>query len=94
MSYARCNKVWQILATVGAPIITTLLVLRWWQHPPPDTYVWLCWLHLPLTMFHETEEYVFPGGFVQHMNTFPLFAKKFPGENEPLKMTLIYDRQP
>ncbi len=30
---------------------------------------WFLWLSLPLYMFHQYEEYVFPGGFLEFMNT-------------------------
>ena len=84
MAFVVMNRVWQAIATIGAPIIVTLLVLWWWQEPAPDPYTWLCWLHLPLLMFHEVEEYVFPGGFVRYMNTRSPMADMVPGDDLPL----------
>jgi hypothetical protein len=90
MNLAALNRVWQVGATAGGPVILTLLILRWWQEPAPNLYTWLCWLHLPLLMLHETEEYVFPGGFVRYMNTRSVFADFSPRDDLPLNEPLVF----
>ncbi|MBD81147.1 MAG: hypothetical protein CL840_19675 [Crocinitomicaceae bacterium] len=29
---------------------------------------WVCWIHLPILMIHQFDEYVFPGGFKEWFN--------------------------
>lgn len=89
MSFTVVNRLWQAGATAGAPVILTLLVLRWWQEPAPDLFGWLCWLHLPLFMFHEVEEYVLPGGFVRYMNTRSVLSSFSPRDDLPLNEPLV-----
>jgi len=51
----RVNRIWQSATLFLAP---PLLVLLIWLRPSMSTYQWLLWLHLPLLMLHEAEEYV------------------------------------
>jgi hypothetical protein len=90
MSFAAINRLWQVGATVAAPVLLTLLILRWWHYPAPSVFAWLCWLHLPLLMIHETEEYVFPGGFVRYLNTRSPLSTFSPREDLPLNEPIVF----
>ena len=59
-------KNWAKMGIVSAFFILTLLVFY-----PGSSYwspVWLFWLHVPVYMFHQFEEYVYPGGFKERLN--------------------------
>lgn len=66
MNYASINRLWQSATLFIAPILITVLV---WLRPTMDLYQWLLWLHLPLLMLHEAEEYVLaPTSFKEFFN--------------------------
>jgi hypothetical protein len=52
-----------------------------------DTVVFVILLHTPLYMLHQTEEYVFPGGFGRYFNT-DIF--KLDTEDGPLNENFIF----
>jgi hypothetical protein len=84
MNFKKINNVWQLLGGgVLAPAIVTVLVLVWFFNPTVNRYQWLLWLHLPLLMFHEFEEYVLPGGFKDFINTKTFVAPDPPVEDVP-----------
>lgn len=55
MDYHKINRFWQSATLFLAP---PLIVLLLWFRPSMGAYQWLLWLHLPLLMLHEAEEYV------------------------------------
>ena len=55
MNYQKINRFWQSATLLLAPPLIILLV---WLRPSMNPYQWLLWLHLPLLMLHEAEEYV------------------------------------
>jgi hypothetical protein len=66
MDYRKINRFWQSATLFLAPPILVLLI---WLYPTMNTYQWLLWLHLPLLMLHEAEEYVLaPTSFKEFFN--------------------------
>ncbi|MCU0294420.1 MAG: HXXEE domain-containing protein [Candidatus Nanopelagicales bacterium] len=66
MDYAKINRLWQSSTLLLAPPLIVLLI---WLRPSMDEYQWLLWLHLPLLMLHEAEEYVLaPISFQEFFN--------------------------
>lgn len=55
MDYAKIDRLWQSATLLIAPPLIVVLI---WLRPGMDEYQWLLWLHLPLLMLHEAEEYV------------------------------------
>ncbi len=74
MNYKAVNRFWQSATLFVAPLLVVLLI---WFKPAMDFYQWLLCLHLPLLMFHESEEYVFaPLGFKEFFNLKSPFGSK------------------
>ncbi len=66
MNYQKINRIWQSATLFLAPILIVLLI---WLRPSMNPYQWLLWLHLPLLMLHEAEEYVLsPMSFKEFFN--------------------------
>lgn len=66
MNYAAVNRIWQSATLFVAPLLVVLLI---WYKPDLSFYQWLLCLHLPLLMFHESEEYVLaPLSFKEFFN--------------------------
>jgi hypothetical protein len=66
MNYRKINRFWQSATLLLAPILIVLLI---WLRPAMEPYQWLLWLHLPLLMLHEAEEYVLaPMSFKEFLN--------------------------
>jgi len=66
MDYRKINRFWQSATLFLAPPLIALLI---WFRPSMDPYQWLLWLHLPLLMLHEAEEYVLaPTSFKEFFN--------------------------
>jgi hypothetical protein len=66
MDYRKINRFWQSATLFLAPPLIVLLI---WLRPSMNAYQWLLWLHLPLLMLHEAEEYVLaPLSFKQFFN--------------------------
>ena len=66
MNYRKINRFWQSATLFLAPQLIVLLI---WFRPSMDAYQWLLWLHLPLLMLHEAEEYVLaPTSFKEFFN--------------------------
>jgi len=59
-------KEWPKIGLVVAIFLLLLLFLN--SKAPIGSFEWLYWLSLPLYMFHQVEEYVYPGGFKEEMN--------------------------
>jgi hypothetical protein len=77
------NAVWQRAAVFLGPVILTLLICIKWTDPGFTWLAFLYWVHLALIMIHETEEYVFPGGFTRFVNTETILGKNPPEANSP-----------
>jgi len=74
MDYRKINRFWQSATLFLAPPLIVLLI---WLRPSMDAYQWLLWLHLPLLMLHEAEEYVLaPTSFKEFMNLKTSFGSK------------------
>ncbi|MFX1476721.1 MAG: HXXEE domain-containing protein [Promethearchaeota archaeon] len=57
---------WAKVGFISAIFILLLLFLN--SKAPIGSFEWLYWLSLPLYMFHQFEEYVYPGGFKKELN--------------------------
>lgn len=91
MDFKKINNTWQLLGGgVLAPAMITILLLLWFTDPALNRYQWLLWLHLPLLMIHEHEEYVLPGGFKEFANTKTPFALVPPVEDVPLNEPYLF----
>lgn len=91
MDWGKINNVWQLLGGgVLAPVILTVLLLLWFTQPDIVFYQWLLWLHLPLFMFHEFEEYVLPGGFRKFINTETGLAADPPADDRPANELYLF----
>ena len=86
----KINHLWQRATALLGAILTTLLILTWSDLGISNFFSWLLCLHLPLTMFHEFEEYVLPGGFKHLANYNSLLSKPVPQENSPLNEPFIF----
>jgi hypothetical protein len=77
MDYRKINRFWQSATLFLAPPLIVLLI---WLRPSMNAYQWLLWLHLPLLMLHEAEEYVLaPLSFKQFFNLkTPMGSKTYP----------------
>lgn len=57
---------WPLVAAAAAGPVTAMVALR------PETFVaegaWVRWLPLPALLLHQTEEWVWPGGFLPWFN--------------------------
>lgn len=91
MFFKRVNQLWQRAGGgVLAPCVLTVLILTWFTLPGLNPYAWLLWLHWPLLMFHEFEEYVFPGGFKEFLNAKTPLAHTPPLEDVPLNEPYVF----
>ncbi|MFW9994883.1 MAG: HXXEE domain-containing protein [Candidatus Odinarchaeota archaeon] len=89
MNYARINQIWPKLGGVLAIVIILSLIIWWVMDPGLYIFTWLFWLHLALLMLHEFEEYVYPGGFKEFINTDTVLALETPAENFPANDLMI-----
>ncbi len=90
MNLAKSNRIWQHLTGILAVIILAVLVAWLFIDPKVNMFQWLLWLHLPLLMLHEFEEYIYPGGFKKFFNTKSPFALPQPEENVPIDPPLVF----
>lgn len=59
-------KEWPKIGIVCAVFI--LLILFFYPGSQIGSITWLFWLHLPIYMVHQFEEYAWPGGFKKYLN--------------------------
>lgn len=91
MFFQHINQLWQRAGGgIIAPLLLTILIIAWFATPGLNPYQWLLWLHLPLLMFHEFEEYVFPGGFKEFLNVKTPLAHNPPLDNVPLNDPYVF----
>lgn len=83
--YKTINNIWQRLATLLGPILLTLFVSIKFTDPNFSWLAFLFWIHLPLIMIHETEEYILsPTRFEKFANYDTVLSKDPPEEESPL----------
>ncbi len=83
--YKTINDIWQRLATLLGPILITLFVSIKFTDPNFFWLAFLFWIHLPLIMIHETEEYILsPTRFEKFANYDTILSKDPPEEESPL----------
>ncbi len=56
-------RIWPKVGGIAAIVILLGLLVWFILDPLLNVFSWLFWLHLPVLMIHQFEEYVFPGGF-------------------------------
>jgi hypothetical protein len=90
MNYDSINRLWQKSLILLIPLISIILGIVYYFNQNEDIIVYLYWIHLPILMIHEFEEYVFPGGFKEFFNKKTVFALD-PVENDvPLNEPMIF----
>jgi hypothetical protein len=72
--FQKLNTAWQLIGTFAAPVLFSVLAILFFTTPALNIYQWLLWLHLPVIMIHEFEEYIAPGGFKDFINTRTILA--------------------
>ncbi len=82
--YKWLKKEW---AKVGLILSFFLLIFLWVFVRNTDFVVFILLIQTPLYMLHQTEEYIFPGGFGKYFNT-KIF--KLETEDKPLDQNLIF----
>lgn len=82
--YQWLKKEW---AKVGFILSISLLIFLFVFVRNSDFVVFILLLQTPLYMLHQTEEYIFPGGFGKYFNT-RIF--KLETENEPVDENFIF----
>ncbi|MCX6694602.1 MAG: HXXEE domain-containing protein [Methanomicrobiales archaeon] len=88
--FTNLNTAWQVVGSVAAPILFTLLFILYMTDTSLIMYQWLMWLHLPVIMIHEFEEYIFPGGFKTFINKKTILANKECREDSILNEPYIF----
>jgi hypothetical protein len=78
------NPIWQRIGAFLGPVLLTLLVCFKLTDTSFTWIAFLFWIHLPLLMIHETEEYIFPGGFEKFANYDTILSKDPPQPDSPL----------
>jgi len=68
-------------------ILFAILFIWLFIDPYLNIYIWFFWLHLPILMVHQFEEYIFPGGF-QNIVNIEFFKTSNP--NFPLSNRLAF----
>jgi hypothetical protein len=83
--YKTINDIWQRLATLLGPILISLFVSIKFTDPNFSWLAFLFWIHLPLIMIHETEEYILsPTRFEKFANYDTILSKDPPEDESPL----------
>jgi hypothetical protein len=83
--YTTINDIWQRLATLLGPILITLFVSIKFTDPNFSWLAFLFWIHLPLIMIHETEEYILsPTRFEKFANYDTILSNDPPEDESPL----------
>lgn len=84
------NSAWQFTGAILAPVLFTLLFIQYTVNPALNMYQWLLWLHLPILMIHEFEEYLVPGGFKDFFNKKTIFSPEGSREDGVLNEAYIF----
>ncbi|MCY3412827.1 MAG: HXXEE domain-containing protein [Candidatus Heimdallarchaeota archaeon] len=87
MNKEQLNFIWPRVGGVLAVLITLGVMFEW--NSTGITLAVLFLANLAVLMFHEFEEYVFPGGFKHFMNHHTVFALPEPQNNAPASEGLI-----
>lgn len=68
-------KNWPKAGFIAAIFLVLMLFLN--SKAPIGSFEWCYWLSLPLYMFHQFEEYVYPGGFKEQLNKILLHGETY-----------------
>ena len=65
----KINNLYEYWAKAGFITAIFLLIMLFFNSRVPiGSFEWFYWFSIPLYMFHQFEEYVFPGGFKEELN--------------------------
>ncbi len=65
----KIDKLYDYWAKAGFITALFLLIMLFFNSRAPiGSFEWLYWFSIPLYMFHQFEEYVYPGGFKEELN--------------------------
>ncbi len=81
--YQTYNQIWQRIGAFLGPILLTIFICFKFTDPSFTWIAFFFWIHLPLIMIHETEEYIFPGGFAKFINTETILGNNPPEPDSP-----------
>ena len=83
--YKTYNNIWERVGIFLGPILITIFICFKFTDPNFSWLAFLYWIHLPLVMIHETEEYILsPIGFEKFANFYTVLSKDPPEEDSPL----------
>jgi hypothetical protein len=77
------NLIWQRIAAFLGTVLLTIFICFKLTDPGFTWIAFLYWIHLAFIMIHETEEYIFPGGFPKFINTETILGKNPPEIDSP-----------
>ena len=89
MNLSKINRIWP---KIGGLLSIIILAIMIWSIEVRKPYLlsWLYWLHLPLLLIHEFEEYVYPGEFKHFFSTDTVLSPSNPKENPILSEKMIF----
>ncbi len=80
----KANNIWPRVGGIASIIILAILISAIIHNPDLNILTWLFWLHLPIAMLHEFEEYVYPGGFKEFYNKKVFHEEQIPALSEKI----------
>ena len=89
MNLKQFNKLWPRIGGLFAIIITITVVLLWNSNSNISHLVLIYWFNLAILMFHEFEEYVYPGGFKEFANSKTVLSLPDPKQGNTISDMLI-----
>ncbi|MHA1775628.1 MAG: HXXEE domain-containing protein [Promethearchaeota archaeon] len=89
MELKRINEIWPKIGGFLAVLITIIVIILWIGDNAIPVLAFMYWLNLAILMFHEFEEYVFPGGFKTFINTKTVLSLPEPNKSSPISDGVI-----
>ncbi|MHA1728569.1 MAG: HXXEE domain-containing protein [Promethearchaeota archaeon] len=89
MKLEKINIIWPKIGGFLALLITITMIILWISDNAISVLVIMYWLNLAILMFHEFEEYVFPGGFKTFINTKTVLSLPEPNKLGPISEGVI-----
>jgi len=87
--FEKFNRVWPIIGGILAVLISIIVGVLWISNSSVSRLSLIYWLNLALLMLHEFEEYVFPGGFKQFINSKTVLSLPKPDIRAPITEPVI-----
>ncbi len=85
----KINRVWPIMGGIFGGLISIIVGILWITNSGVSRLSLIYWLNLAFLMFHEFEEYVFPGGFKQFINGKTVLSLPEPDLQAPITESVI-----